>query len=181
MVFLADEIKGTNMTEKIMKTVQVKETQYDISPSQLKQGSIFGALSETSIQFLLDEGLLHEVKKGEEIFSYGSKGSSFHAVLHGTLEFYKQHGSKKQLTRTAGFGEAIGFVSMIALHERVGSLCAVEDSLLLEISCHLFSDFHDKYPFDFGILLMNLSRDMARTIRVLSNALVENDVAVKKI
>jgi CRP-like cAMP-binding protein len=163
-----------------MKTVLAQESQYDISPSHLKEGSIFGALSEASIQFLLKEGLLHKVIKGDEIFSYGSKGDSFHTVLHGKLDFYKQHGEKKLRTRTICFGEAIGFVSMIALHERVGNLCALEDSLLLEISSQLFSDFHDQYPFDFGILLMNLSRDMARTIRVLSNALVENDVVVKR-
>lgn len=163
-----------------MKTVLAKESQYDISPAHLKEGSIFGALSEPSIQFLLNEGVLHKVTKGDEIFSYGSKGGSFHTVLYGKLDFYKQHGDKKLRTRTICFGEAIGFVSMIALHERVGSLCAIEDSLLLEISSQLFSDFHDQYPFDFGILLMNLSRDMARTIRVLSNALVESDVVVKR-
>jgi CRP-like cAMP-binding protein len=163
-----------------MKTVLEKQLKYDISPTHLKEGSIFGALSDNAIQFLLENGILHHVSKDDEIFSYGSKGNSFHAVLHGKLDFYKQHGEKKTRTRTITFGEAIGFVSMIALHERVGSLYALEDCLLLEISSQLFSDFHDQYPFDFGILLMNLSRDMARTIRVLSNALVENDVVVER-
>lgn len=163
-----------------MHTVLANESEYDISPAELKKGSIFGALSETGIQYLLDNGVIHRVMAGEEIFSYGSKGNSFHAVLHGSLDFYKQHQGKRTRTRTVKFGEAIGFVSMIALHERVGSLYALEDSLLLEISCQLFSDFHDEHPFDFGILLMNLSRDMARTIRTLSNALVENDVIVKR-
>jgi len=64
---------------------------------------------------------------------------------------------------------------MIALHDRVGNVYAKEDSLLLEISSQLFSDFHDHYPFDFGILLMNLSRDMARTIREISNTLVTKE------
>jgi CRP-like cAMP-binding protein len=163
-----------------MKTVLAKNTQYDISSSHLKEGSIFGALSDSSITFLLESGALHQASKGEEIFAHGSKGNSFHTVLYGTLDFYKQHGEKKTRTRTIQFGEAIGFVSMIALHERVGNLYALEDCLLLEISSQLFSDLHDKYPFDFGILLMNLSRDMARTIRVLSNSLVENDVVVKE-
>jgi CRP-like cAMP-binding protein len=163
-----------------MKTVLAKNIKYDISPSHLKEGSIFGALSDSSITFLLENGVLHQASKGDEIFSYGNKGASFHTVLYGTLDFYKQHGEKKTRTRTIQFGEAIGFVSMIALHERVGSLYALEDCLLLEISSQLFSDFHDKHSFDFGILLMNLSRDMARTIRVLSNSLVENDVVVKE-
>lgn len=163
-----------------MKTVSVKEAQYDISISHLKKGSIFGALSEPAIQYLLDNGILKHTLKGDEIFGYGGKGGNFHIVLHGRLDFYKHHDNKNTLTRSIRFGEVIGFVSMIALHDRVGSLYAHEESLLLEVSSNLFSDFHDDFPFDFGILLMNLSRDMARTIRTLSNALVENNVIIKK-
>jgi CRP-like cAMP-binding protein len=163
-----------------MKTVSAVETKYDISISRLKEGSIFGALSEPAIQYLLDNGILKQADKGNEIFSYGEKGGHFHVVLHGSLDFYKHHDHKSVLTRTIRFGEVIGFVSMIALHDHVGSLYAHEDSLLLEISSHLFSNFHDDFPFDFGILLMNLSRDMARTIRTLSNALVDNNVTITK-
>lgn len=159
-----------------MHTVSVNETHYDISPKRLKEGSIFGALSDASIQYLLENGKIHLALKGDKIFQYGSKGDSFHAVLHGSLDFYKQHKNKVVHTRSIEFGEAIGFVSMIALHNRVGIVYAKEDSVLLEVTSQLFSDFHDNYPFDFGILLMNLSRDMARTIRVLSNALVTNKV-----
>lgn len=163
-----------------MKTVLAENAQYNLSPSHLKEGSIFGALSDSSIRYLLEKGALYDAEKGDEIFRYGNKGSSFYAVLHGNLDFYKHHKDKETYTRTVTFGEAIGFVSMIALHERAGSLYSLENSLLLEISSELFSDFHDEFPFDFGILLMNLSRDMARTIRVLSNVLVKNDVSVKK-
>ncbi len=151
-----------------------------LSLSRLKNASIFGALSDSGIQFLLGQGKLHTFEKDDEIFAYGDKGNSFYVVLEGELDFYKQHDSKKRLTRTIHFGEAIGFVSMIALHQRVGSLVAVKSGILVEVSSDVFSDFHDRHPFDFGILLMNLARDMGRTIRELSNALVENDVAINK-
>jgi hypothetical protein len=35
---------------------------------------------------------------------------------------------------------------------------------------------HKKHPFDFGILSLNLARDMARNIRKLSDTLVENSI-----
>ncbi|REG85509.1 Crp/Fnr family transcriptional regulator [Marinomonas pollencensis] len=158
-----------------MHTVQANETDYDISPKKLKEGSIFGALSPDAIQYLLDNGIIHEAHQGDEVFHYNDKGESFYAVLHGSLDFFKQHDHKALHTRDIGFGEALGFVSMIALHDRVGTAYAKEDSLLLEVSSTLFSDFHDQYPFDFGILLMNLARDMARNIRELSNALVSHE------
>ncbi|MEL0614415.1 cyclic nucleotide-binding domain-containing protein [Marinomonas arenicola] len=162
-----------------MHTVQTHETKYDISPKRLKEGSIFGALSANAIQYLLDHGTIHEAKKGDEVFHYQDKGESFFAVLHGSLDFFKQHHHKELHTRDIEFGEALGFVSMIALHDRVGTAYAKEDSLLLEVSSTLFSDFHDQYPFDFGILLINLARDMARNIRELSNALVSHEIENK--
>lgn len=151
-----------------------------LSLSRLKSASIFGALSASGIQFLLDQGKLLTFEKDDEIFAYGDKGNSFYVVLEGELDFYKQHDSKKTFTRTIHFGEAIGFVSMIALHQRVGSLVAVKEGMLVEVSSEVFSDFHDQHPFDFGILLMNLARDMGRTIRALSNALVEHNVTIDK-
>lgn len=159
-----------------MRTVQAYETEFDITPKRLKEGSIFGALSEDAIQYLLQNGIIHVADKGDEIFHYNDKGESFYAVLHGSLDFFKQHQHKVLHTRDVEFGEAIGFVSMVALHGRVGTAYAKEDSLLLEVTSTLFSDFHDAYPFDFGILLMNLARDMARNIRELSNALVLHEV-----
>ncbi|MCB5161886.1 cyclic nucleotide-binding domain-containing protein [Marinomonas algarum] len=163
-----------------MHSILVSESPYDISTAILKTGSIFGALSDNAIDFLINHGQLHLVSQHDEIFAYDGKGESFHLVLHGSLDYFKHHDGKLTRTRTIRFGEAIGFVSMIALHNRVGSVYALEEGLLLEVNSQLFSDFHDQYPFDFGILLMNLSRDMARIIRVLSNELVENNVIVKK-
>jgi hypothetical protein len=44
---------------------------------------------------------------------------------------------------------------------------------MLQISSDLFYELHLELPFDFGILMLNLSRDMARTISVLISHLVE--------
>ncbi|MBJ7538170.1 cyclic nucleotide-binding domain-containing protein [Marinomonas transparens] len=159
-----------------MNTVLVSEAEYDISPQELRKGSVFGALSDKAIHYLLAEGTIHKVITGDDVFHYGDKGDNFYIVLHGSLDFFKQHNKKTSHTRVVNFGEAVGFVAMIALHDRVGTAVALEDSLLLEVSSNLFSDFHDAFPFDFGIFLLNLSRDMARTITALGDVIVEAKV-----
>jgi len=161
-----------------MKTVLKQDTTYNLEPSKLKEGSVFGALSEHSIAYLLNNGVLIELDAGEQLFDYGDKGDRFYIVLEGRLDFYKTHNNQTSHTRTINFGEAVGFVSMIALHDKVGKAIAKENSIVLEITSQLFSDFHDDHAFDFGILLMNLSRDMARSLRVLGNALVENHISI---
>ena len=51
---------------------------------------------------------------------------------------------------------------MIGLFERFGVGRAHGQTIVLEITVDLFHQLHTEYPFDFGILMLNLSRDMAR-------------------
>ncbi|WCN13260.1 cyclic nucleotide-binding domain-containing protein [Marinomonas mediterranea] len=140
-----------------------------------KSGSVFGALSEPAIEFMINEGKILSYEKGEFIFEFGEKVSSFFIIIEGEVDFYKQHNEAIYHTRTVSFGEALGFVSMIALHDRVGSAKAKTDCVLLEVNNDLFNQFHDQYAFDFGILILNLARDMARAVRHVSNVLVEKE------
>ncbi|GAB3475158.1 cyclic nucleotide-binding domain-containing protein [Marinomonas epiphytica] len=155
-----------------MNTMTADKQGYDLSLTNLKKGSVFGALSSEAIEFLLAQGKLIEIQENDMVFQHNEKGDNFFIVLQSQIDYYKQHKNHQAYTRSIYFGEAIGFVSMIALHDRVGNAIAKEKSLLLAIDSRLFSDFHDKFSFDFGILLLNLSREMARAVRTLGNALV---------
>ncbi len=137
--------------------------------------SVFGAMSEASILQLLQNGRIHAVKQGENIFMQGQPGDSFHVILDGKISYYKYHEHRYCYIRDYNPGEQIGFVSMIALHDRVGRAEACRDSMTLEIDSALFHDFHNSNTLDFGILMMNLAREMARTISSINNLLVERE------
>lgn len=136
-------------------------------------GSIFGAISQEATRFLLKQGNIYDVRAGETVFHYGDPGSSFFVVCQGQLAFYKHHEKHTLLTRLVEFGEEVGFVAMIALHDHAGHAVAVEDSVVLEISSGLFGDLHRQYPLEFGLMLMNLARDLARVVRKLSDTIVD--------
>ncbi|MCB1880481.1 MAG: cyclic nucleotide-binding domain-containing protein, partial [Gammaproteobacteria bacterium] len=59
---------------------------------------------------------------------------------------------------------------------RRGSAYAAEESVVLEVSSLLFNQLHKVLPTDFGVLLLNLARGMARRIRELNNMLVEHNI-----
>ena len=139
--------------------------------------SVFGALSETAIEFLLKNGRVLELDKGDVVYSPGDKGDKFYVVLQGTLSFYQFYLGEFAYIRDHLYGEEMGFVAMVALHDRIGKAVAAEDGYVLEISCGLFHELHEKLPNDFGLFLLNLSREMARTIREVSNIIVENEIA----
>ena len=109
-----------------------------------------------------------------------SGGDAFYVILKGAFAYYKSHDDKYAYIRDYTLGEQIGFMSMIALHNRVGSAVACEDSLVLEVNNTLFSRMHETTPLDFGLLMMNLAREMARTLRAVDNIVVDKVHAQKE-
>ncbi|MBN0989120.1 Crp/Fnr family transcriptional regulator [Amphritea pacifica] len=159
-----------------MKTITAEDIHTRLPQEKIRQGSLFGALTDDCINFILEQGRILELASGEKVFDAGDSGNAFYVVLEGSLSFVKLHDGKRYNTRDIGFGEEVGFVAMIALHNHAGYAVANCDSRVLEISSDLFARVHENYPFDFGIITLNLARDMARNIRKLSNALVENAI-----
>ena len=96
--------------------------------SSFTNASVFGALPETSILWLLQNGEIHSLEKGEYIFSQGQPGNSFHVIQDGQIGYYKFHDGRYAYIRDYKTGEQIGFMSLIALHDRVGRAQDSQDS-----------------------------------------------------
>lgn len=158
-----------------MKTISAEQLLKDRELASLTDASTLGAMSEASILWLLRHGKIHTASKGENIFTQGQPGNSFHVILGGQVSYYKYHNGRYSYIRDYKPGEEIGFVSMIALHERVGRAEASQDTITLEIDSTLFHEFHNREPLEFGILMMNLAREMARTITTFGNLIAERD------
>ncbi|RRD01831.1 cyclic nucleotide-binding domain-containing protein [Amphritea balenae] len=152
-------------------TVQQLLKQHDLH--SFTDASVFGALPESAINWLLEQGVIREYEKGERLFDRQQPGDSFHIILVGQVGYYKYHDGRYAYIRDFKQGEQIGFVSLIALHDRAGRAEADRATVSLEINSRVYHDFHHQYPLEFGILMMNLAREMARTLRNVNNLLVE--------
>lgn len=160
-----------------MKTVTGASLIDRFGIDHFRGASVFGAMSPDAIEFLLDNGRVLALDEGEVLYEPGDKADKFYVVLQGALSFYHYHLGEFAYLRDHPFGEEMGFVAMIALHDRVGKAVAAQDCHVLEISSTLFHELRKKMPAEFGLFLLNLSREMARTIRDVSNLVVENEIA----
>lgn len=138
-----------------------------------KAGSTFGALGDEAISFLFGRGRIVSLADGEDLFHPDEAGDSFFVVIQGELAYFRVGGDGEVPIRMVEFGEQLGYVSMIGLFPRVGIGRAHGPAVVLEVSSELFYQLHLEFPFDFGIVMLNLSRDMARAIRKISTSLVE--------
>lgn len=159
-----------------MRTLKFKEFEQIVQFSKLRQGSLFGALSDEGIRYLVTHGKLWSLDPSDILYEAGDPSNHFFIVLAGELQFMKVHAGLQLITRNVKFGEEVGYVSMISLQPQGGHVEALADSIVLEIDCNLYAAFGTEYPQDFGIFTLNLARDMARNIQRLSARLVENSI-----
>ena len=140
----------------------------DIFPtSYCQQLSMFGALTQACLEFLLNQGVIKEYSQGEILFSVGEDSTQFYVVLSGKVSFSRPKGERKIYIRSFKQGEQIGFVGMIGLHERRGFAIAEEQTYVLEISSELFHQICETFPADFMVFLINITREMSREINDL--------------
>ncbi len=139
----------------------------------LQQASIFGAISADTINWLVHEGKKKKLAAGEVLFEPGQRGDSFYIILDGKIALYNTDGQQFAHTRDYETGQQVGFVSVIALHDRIGKAVATIETVTLEIDYQLFYRLHNEHPADFGLMMLNLAREMARTIRAMGATIAQ--------
>ncbi len=154
-----------------MEILEAGETVEMLGMDYLNELSTFGALSDEVIINLLDNGVIKHYAKGEYVTRLNQVASDFQVLLRGRIAFYKSFEGRDVLTRYFNQGEQIGFDLMIGLLSHNGIDVAVEDCLILDISSEQFYKLHVEFPADFGLLMINLSRELAREIEILEDVI----------
>jgi CRP-like cAMP-binding protein len=140
---------------------------------ELKELSTFGALSAETIAWLLEEGRISQLDRGESLFKPGRRGDSFYVILDGSIAYYRPGKDQYAYIRDYKTGQQIGFSNTLALHDRVGMSIATTDAVILEIDYRLFNRLRLEFPSEFGLLMLNLARELARMIRAVDDVIVD--------
>ena len=154
-----------------MDILDATETIEMLGFEYLNELSTFGALSNKAIVNLLENGVIKHFARGEYVTRVNQVASEFQVLLRGRIAYYKCFEGHDVLTRHFNQGEQIGFDLMIGLLTHNGTDVAVEDSIILDISSEQFHRLHVEYPADFGLLMINLSRELAREIEILEDVI----------
>ena len=154
-----------------MKIRDADETIKELGWTCLNELSTFGALSNDVIVELLQNGVIRHYQKGEYVVRMDQVANDFQVILRGRVAYYRRFDGRDVLTRCFSQGEQMGFDQMIGLLQQNGTDVAQEDCLILDISGEQFFKLHVDFPADFGLLMINLAREMAREIEILENVI----------
>lgn len=156
-----------------MKLLSFNRLYQQFSPDYFRELSTFGALSEEMVTRLMKEGDMFELDPGEALYQVGSAVDEFYVILSGRIALYHHHQDKPALTHYYEAGQQIGYVGLIALHERMGTAIADQKCNILSISTKQYFGLHRSSPETFGLLTLNLAREMARTIGDMGDLIAE--------
>lgn len=156
-----------------MQKIEYDEIKGELTLELCREFAIFGALSDTAIEFLMTKGDIYQLKAKEELFGVGERSDRFYVVLQGKVAFFKCSESNWAFMSDYNPGEQIGFVGMITLQPRVGWSYMESDGMLLEISADLFHEFQTLYAPDFSVLMINLVREISRNLIRVGDMLVD--------
>lgn len=154
-----------------MEILDASEVIESLGLPYLRELATFGALSDEVILDLLNRGTIRRFKRGEYIARHDKIATDFHIVLRGKTAFYKHYEECDVLTRHFREGEQIGFDLMIGLIPHDGTDVAVEDCQVLEINSTQFYQMHVNFPAQFGLLMINLARELSREIAMLEDVI----------
>jgi signal-transduction protein with cAMP-binding, CBS, and nucleotidyltransferase domain len=154
-----------------MKILKADVTIEKLGWDYLNELSTFGALSNEVINDLLQKGVIRHYRKGEYVTRVDQIADEFQVVLSGCIAYYRRFEGCDVLTRQFRQGEQLGFDLMIGLLHHNGTDVAQQESLVLNISREQFFKLHVDFPADFGLLMLNLARELAREIEILENVI----------
>ena len=154
-----------------MEILDASEVIESLGLPYLRELATFGALPDEVILDLLNRGTIRQFKRGEYIARHDQIATDFHIVLQGKTAFYKHFEGCDVLTRHYLAGEQIDFDLMIGLIPHDGTDVAVEDCQVLEINSTQFYQVHVNFPAEFGLLMINLARELAREIAKLEDVI----------
>ena len=120
---------------------------------------------------LAQEGIVHDFAPGAWIVREGEAGHSLFILVEGDVEIVKHPESPRAVTlATFHHGNFFGEMCVVEPMPRAASVRALTAVRAIEIKAatlyHLFRQMPDQY----SIVLLNLSRDLARRLRAIDEA-----------
>jgi CRP/FNR family transcriptional regulator, cyclic AMP receptor protein len=145
-----------------------------ISPLELRNIGLFGALSDEVLAFLVSMLTVVEPQVGETIFREGDEPTAMYVVLAGEMEVTKKsRGGVDARVAVLGPGDWFGEMSIVDVQPRSATVRALASGRLIRVSA---ADLDALYRHDvrsYAIIVLNLARELSRRLRVADGILAD--------
>jgi CRP/FNR family transcriptional regulator, cyclic AMP receptor protein len=146
----------------------------ELSPLELRNIGLFGALSDDVLAFLVGMLTVVEPTAGDAIFREGDEPTAMYVVLAGEMEVTKKsRGGVDARVAVLGPGDWFGEMSIVDIQPRSATVRALAPGRLIKVSA---ADLDALYRHDvrsYAIIVLNLARELSRRLRVADGILAD--------
>lgn len=146
----------------------------------LQSMSIFGGVSEATLEYLLSLSNVVHHKRGEYFYREGDPAHSVFVLEHGRVGMCKWSGNHDHRIGTLHRGGSFGQVALIDLGPRNTSTLALANSSAIELTAHHLHQLYKKDVSQYVVLYMNMARDICRRLRAADQRAFEAEVREKR-
>lgn len=129
---------------------------------------IFAGLSEEAIDLLVKHVREIHAQPGDFLVREGESGNRFYLIESGLVRVVKQVDTPQEVELAQlGAHDFFGEMCILETLPRSASVQALEETKVFALSSLDFLYLYEQLPSEYGILVLNLARDLSRRIRHL--------------
>ncbi|MDX2051974.1 MAG: cyclic nucleotide-binding domain-containing protein [Polyangiaceae bacterium] len=145
-----------------------------VTPSELRDQALFGALSEEALAYLARELRVVCPQAGDVLFREGEEARDMFVVLRGEMEILKtsRQGTEVRVA-ILGPGDWFGEMGLVDIQRRSATVRALAPGQLLRVSSQ---DLDALYRHDlkaYALIVLNIARELSRRLRVADGILAD--------
>lgn len=126
---------------------------------------IFGAITDDTMQFLLERVKEVRVDKDDYFFRENDQGASMFVLEEGQVAVLKTWVDQTQRLTFLNRGDCFGEMALIEMGARSASVQATENCTALELSINVLHELYQHDLEQFTIIQMNMGREVCRRLR----------------
>ncbi len=139
--------------------------------------SLFGALDNAQLSILLSYAKETHFDEGEVIFNQGQLPGEIYIVLSGKIDLRIVRDDFTETHLTYVPGDCFGETAVIGIQSQMGQASVEEDARILCLSRFSLLDMLEHDAALFGILMMNIAREVSRRLHFAINTATSADQA----
>lgn len=157
-----------------MTVASVSSSEPPLSPAELRNIGLFGALGDEVLQHLANTLTVETPAAGQILFREGEEANAMYVVIRGEIEVLKR--SRRGVdARVAvlGPGDWFGEMSIVDIQPRSATVRALAPGRLVRITP---ANLDSLYRYDvrsYAIVILNLARELSRRLRVADGILAD--------
>ena len=132
--------------------------------------SLFGGLTDEQRRVIMDHSEFLQVKKDEYLFKRGDSPKEIYIIMSGSVAFYLEDKTIAEFGEGSSFAES----ALIGIQTQVVDAVATKDSELLIITKKKLMELFQKDKEVFGVLILNIARELARRLAIAGNIIIED-------